>query len=220
MARTKRPLLSLRASGKLGGHRRGRLAPDKLVRVNHATADARIFGAPVAFQPVPFGNDPTHQARVTYVGGGKASWIRSILRFDLSSFIGMDFSTVILSHWLDYTDTASTTCFVSALTDPADWLESEVTWLERSSGNPWANPGGDLNPPGAPDPFEITCKQGDYLHGHPGFSYLVAYALMYEAGILSFLLSLDQEDPGTNYGSTWASREHSTKPAPYLTLIP
>lgn len=67
---------------------------------------------------------------------------RGLLEFDLSSLpTGVKIVSASLEIYLDSTLGASDTVSIHSLS--SNWVESEVTWLERESGQNWSSAGGD-----------------------------------------------------------------------------
>jgi len=216
----KAPLFSLRATGLLGGHRRGALAPTRLVRTVHPVADAAIFGAPLDLQDDNYGFGTDASEVITYLGPDKSSWTRTITRYDLRSFIGNTFSAATLSlHKFNIMPTPGTIRILRC-TRPEDWLESQVTWLSFATGSPWSSPGGDYDSLGPPGPLDAPNPSSSGYHHITGLLPFVEDALANRSGWLSFIIKLNAENPPDATGTSWLTRETPSSLGPYLTLFP
>lgn len=217
MPKTRGPLLGLRASGKLGGHRRGPYASRTLV--SHVTADTKISGLPDFTRDFNYGDAPSYRAVVLFIGDTKSSWERALLRFDLSSLIGRSFSSAALRHDLIAFDGSNTSLRLSRLVSPANWTENGVTWNNRNPGNPWANPGSDFDDTGPPASVDFDCPSELGFHQHAFMLPFVEDALANRSGILSFHIRLVDEDPPGDFGREWNAKEPGT-PASTILLTP
>lgn len=217
MPKVRRPLLGLRASGKLGGHRRGPYSSQSLT--SWVVADAKIAGVPPLFQTFTFGSAPQYRTGLLYAGIDKTTWERSLLRFDLSSLIGRSFSSAELVHETTSLTGFATELRISRCVDPADWVESQVSWLQRSTANPWGLAGGDFDDTGPPASVDFDCPPVPSVHGHGFMLPFVTDALANRAGILSYFLRPVDENPEEDFLRTWWSKE-SGATAPHLILRP
>lgn len=220
MPRQQAPLFSLRATGLLGGHRRGALAPKLIVRTVYPVADSIMYGSPSELHDSNDGDLSTCQESISYQGGDKDFWYRSIIKFDLRSFIGQTFTAASISVFVDALSDTSSFVRLSRCTRPEVWREMEVTWNEFATGQAWTAGGGDFDDVGPP---AAILRPTPSVHGWlkvNGLLPLVSDALTTRDGWLSLIGRLTDESPGDNAGLRWHSKEHTSTNRPFLTLVP
>ncbi len=139
-----------------------------------------------------YGSAENFNTTVIIIGGSKTVWQRGILNFDLSSFPGdvADFTAAKLTVDLIGVQNTGEQVDFERCTRPADWVESEVTWNEYSSGNSWTAAGGDKTDV---DRVTTTIPASTGIKGIPGFKTLVEDAIDNRSDILSLIMRMDDE---------------------------
>lgn len=217
MPEVRQPLFALRASGKIGGHRRGPYHSHTISSVT--TLDTKITGLPEALQTTNSGAFSSHRAFISFIGETKSSWDRALLQFNLTSLLGRSFSAAELQHETKSYVGDPPLLTIERITDPSNIVESQVTWIQRATGTDWADPGGDVDVGGPAPAFDITCPVALGVHSHPEFLPLVTDALASRAGWLTFRLRLNDEGPTEDVSTTWWSKESGAS-HPTLLLTP
>lgn len=214
------PLFSLSATGLLGGHRRGALAPVLLPRTVYPVADSTLEGVPEDNKDTNYGSASVIGELTIELGGTKLFLQRGIVRFDLRSFIGQSFSAASLTVFIRTLFDAASTTIVSRCVGPNDWKESEVTWNSRETGSPWAAGGGDFDDVGPPASITRPNPGGGGFTTLDGLLPFVTDALTSRDGWLSLITRLTDEAPGTSEGHDFYSKEADPAFWPFLTLTP
>lgn len=220
MPRQRAPLFSLRATGLLGGHRRGALDPAAITRTVFSVADSSMSGVPPDSQDFNFGAIAAVNEYVIYIFDDKSVLYRSIIRFDLRSFIGQSFSAASLTIFVTTLYDLVFTAILSRCTRPNDWIESEVTWNNFKTGSPWTAAGGDFDDIGPPPALTRPNPGAAGSFTLDGALPLVQDALDNRDGWLSLIGRLTDEDPGVLGGIVYGSKESPAPERPFLTLTP
>lgn len=220
MPRQRAPLFSLRATGLLGGHRRGALDPLRLTRIVFPIRDSTLIGLPVPSQDDNFGGSAVIGELAIIIAGDKVTLQRSIAMWDLRSFIGQTFSAATLDTYVSTLFDFDATQIISRCTINEAWLEPEVTWNSIRTGTPWDNGGGDFDDIGPPAAITRPNPGAAGYYTLEGLAPFVNDALVNRFGFLSIIGRLTDEDPQFSAGLESVSKEGLEERRPFLTLTP
>ena len=148
---------------------------------------------------------------VLYAGETKVQWTRSIGNFNVGAIAGATIHSAKLVRNIVQVINPSELAKVSRCTRPATWVESECTWNDYSSGNAWTNAGGDFDDTGPPAVVEYTEAATTGTHEITGLAAFVTDALDNRSGIVSIILRLTDEDPGTSVRYVFHSKDEATE---------
>lgn len=215
MPKQRAPLLSLSASGKVGGHRRGRsrritppsdltFTPVKAVEVQHESPDVHFTGALFLHCYVFDWGQPKYNLQ------------RSILAFDLSSLIGSTILTASLTLHA-YSIVGVTAAKLSRSSHAVLWSNTLATWNDYAAPNPWASPGGgedDTTPPFVPftTPSAIGLFTIDALAAH------AQDALDNRSAMLSLIVRIVNETSVPGIGFRFTGNLSPSDPVPSLVI--
>ena len=150
------------------------------------------------------------QQHITYLGGAKALWSRTIGNFDVSALAGRPINSAKLVREIHVLTNGGFSAILSRCERPADWVEDQVTWNEYSNGNAWDNSGGDFDDAGPPAKITYTEAPATGTHEVTGLKDFVEDALANRSGIVSIITRLADENPPVSTGSQWRSKEHGS----------
>jgi len=158
---------------------------------------------------------------VVYVSSVKTQQNRSAIRLLLPAWLrSAQVNTAKLNLYANAITAGGTACWFDRITsgsDAAYWVESQVTWNSRKTGTAWTAAGGDFtgegqvawNTPAAAGAFSIT-----------GLAALVQDAIDSRNRLFDMMLTLQNEDPGSNVSCSMFSSEYAADPTlrPYLVI--
>ena len=169
--------------------------------------DSQMVGVPVAAKDTNYGANPIAGVRAFYFGGDKATLTREIVNFDVSPLSGRTVTAAKLIVVLSLAN-VSATAIISRCTRPADWVESEVTWNDYKVATPWTDGGGDFDDSGPPASVSYATHGSiDTEFEITGLIDFATDALDNRSGIVSLILRLDDEDPGSTEGEVLYTKE-------------
>ena len=172
--------------------------------------DSKMQGIPEFAQALNYGGAPTLRHIVLYAGGGKSTWERTIVDFDVSELAQ---ATIIAAKLVREISILSggdgTEAKLSRCTRPGEWVESEVTWLRYKAGADWTANGGDFDDTGPPAvlTYDEPAITGEHEIG--GLLAFVEDAIESRGSIVSLITRLSDETPDVNTGSTWFAKGHA-----------
>lgn len=213
------PLFGLRASGKLGGHRRGAYARRSLTF--YPSVDGFIRGIPEVSQSHNYARGLSLRVGAVYAGSEKGSLDRLLVVVDLSSVVGRTFSRCTFSRYIHTITGPPVEQLWSRCTRTSQISQPSVTWLNYASGSPWTSPGGDYDDTGPPQSFSSSPAVAGQFHELEIPLAHLEYALESAAGFLSLLCRLPDETPETDTLTvSQASESPSPSQRPFFTLYP
>lgn len=169
----------------------------------HATIDSYMEG--IVGPHVNFGSTVGTAARVVYAGGDKAFLARAIGNFSVSPVAADTINSASL--WLyHYTLSGTPSTYISRCTRPADWVEDEVTWDDYSAGNAWTAGGGDVDDT-TPTKVTFSLAAGSGWQEVTGLKAHVDDAIASRGNIVSLIVRLAGEDPGSSAGHIWRTKD-------------
>ncbi len=205
MPEARNPFFGLRASGTLGGHRKGfrrRAFPNPTADF-YPTKDTLLN----AYAPnINYGGYYRLYVRVNYLDEEKSAWFRSLLNFDCSSLAGKQLLSAHLLLYADSTVGVPFTLNFSRNVQPSAWEEYQATWNAYATGFPWLVGGGDFDdlvPPVLP----FSPAAGPGWKVVPGLLPHVQDALANRSGLVALNLRLVDEAPGATTGSVFYSHD-------------
>jgi len=145
--------------------------------------------------------------------GVKLDWERAIANFDVSALAGATINSAKLVQDVTVATVegaADRSGKVKRCTRPADWVESEVTWLNYKAGTTWTDEGGDMDA-STPTPVDFTIPTATGTWEITGLAGFVTDALANRAGTVSVILHLVSEgDDDLDRQTRWRSSEYAT----------
>jgi hypothetical protein len=176
-----------------------------------ADKDAHYWRIPTAAEHST-GNGPEVQHNVTYGGGAKLSHVRAIANFDVSALAGAQILNAKMVRNISAVVGGGTGGTVARCTRPSQWVETAVDWqhFDHAAGVPgeWTSDGGDIDQ-ATPPQIDYTEPTTTGEHEIFGLGAFVEDALANRSGIVSVIMRLEDEDPGTSQLFEWRSSEYS-----------
>lgn len=145
-----------------------------------------------------------------YGGGAKTWYRRAIGNFDVSSLSGAAINSAKLVRTIGSVTAGGFAAKLSRCTRPATVTESGVSWNNYDTAvNPWTAAGGDLDDvtPGVIDYTEASATGSHEITGLAGY---VTDALDNRDGIVSIIMRMTNEAPGSTVQVGWWSKEYGT----------
>lgn len=169
--------------------------------------DSKMQGIPEFAQALNYGGAPTLRHVVLYAGGGKSTWERTIVDFDVAEISEAKILGAKLVREITLLSNGGHQARLSRCTRPGEWVESEVTWLRYKAGADWTDNGGDFDDTGPPAvlTYDEPTITGEHEIG--GLLAFVEDAIESRGGIVSLITRLSDETPDVDTGATWYSRE-------------
>lgn len=212
------PLLSLSASGKVGGRRRG--APRRVTELTQLTVlpdkDSYIDAL---FPNDTYGNLPEIGCYIHFNANPlKDELKRCLLMFDISQIdptLAIQSATLTLETILSW---AVTDARVSRSGRAATWSGGAVSWNDYTPGSAWTPAGGEIDhvtPPAVP--FTTPSGPGPFVL--PDISAHAQDAIDNRAGLMSIILNLVNETDQPDRGPVFFSKDQFPHPSPTLVII-
>lgn len=160
---------------------------------------------------VKFGAEPNIHLGAIYEAGNKNNALRSIGNFDVTPVAGDTIVAVSLFRRLTTIfGGGGSAAFLSRCTRPADWVEAEVTWDEYKASTDWTDAGGDFDDTGPPAKLDYNEATATGWHELTGLKRFVTDAIDNRSNIVSIVIRLDDEDPGSNDFYSWKSQDNGS----------
>lgn len=210
------PLLSFRASGKVGGRRRGRR------RKVSGLSQITVLASKDTYIQADAPNDNFGQVDRVFVRAIpfpeiKTQVLRTLLNFDISQLRPGTVATATLTLEA-LTASFSPTATLFRLERQATWTTLGATWVSYDDPAQWTTLGGDfvtVDPPSVP--WTLPGAAGIFIF--PDITPNAQKALDDLSGLVSIILLLDDEDPASDQGTAFASTRHATAQAPTLEVV-
>ncbi len=163
------------------------------------TKDTQIDGSAATTN---YGTGATAEVDVGYIAGSKVLWRRTLITFQIPTEVASaEVYLAFLKLWCTSSLTTGTAAVLKRLTQA--WTEAGVTWNKYDGVTNWATAGGDFTDVGAVSwatAAALTYKEIDVTA-------LVQDAITSRSGLLDLILALSDENPRSNAGCTFATKE-------------
>ena len=171
--------------------------------------DSKMQGIPEFAQALNYGGAPTLRHIVLYAGGGKSTWERTIVDFDVAQISEAKILGAKLVREITLLSNGGHQAKLSRCTRPGEWVESEVTWLRYKAGADWTDNGGDFDDTGPPAvlTYDEPTITGEHEIG--GLLAFVEDAIESRGGIVSLVTRLSDETPDVDTGASWFAKGHA-----------
>jgi len=158
-----------------------------------------------------FGSFTTLDCLAFYILDVKSILRRVILDFDITAVAGETLTSAYARLHVFAVHAASAACTVYRCTRPASWVESEVTWTDYKDSTAWTAGGGDLEVANgeAVTPVSFVGPTATGWFDVTGLLEFATDAVANRSNIVSMIMKLDAEDPGSNDGFQFSSKETS-----------
>ncbi|MDP3768699.1 MAG: DNRLRE domain-containing protein, partial [Dehalococcoidia bacterium] len=173
----------------------------------YATKDSFMSATPASEKSINYGALTVVEHGIDYAGPDKSVWRRALGNFDVAPLSGRTINSAKLVRRMVFIAGSPVSARVSRCTRPADWVESEVTWLNYKSGSAWTAGGGDYDDV-TPVKVDYTEASGNGEHEITGLAAFVTDALNNRSGIVSVIMRLVEESPGVDQYYQWRAKEY------------